>query len=568
MGNSCSLVGLAVATLFIVCDGNDSELGPVAVDVKRCSPSSLPTAAEALALECVEFPPHAFFSATAGNTSAEESQQACRLCLYDIRLKILDTDRFQDHGQCTSLPAVLYEVIRTDAKGGVRLNLSCAKAACPISALLACTGSQNVRRAVYWEPLAALLSWSGSFPSRADAPTRPAPGAPPYTRFRCMGPPLSFYQRVSSLPPWPAPHRCGNRVFYPISFGIPQEDIVDCLPEKSVDFASLVPGRLRTYVFPITSTGELEYKRMYRDARYALNPRKHGWETMRIYEILASGAVPYVENITKIPPGALAFLDKELLRAAMNLPGVDASRLRCDTSSFNEALYSEHAAALLRHTQRRLSTDAIARYMLDIVGKSDAKRILYLAPCGHGDYQCYLSLHGFRRLLGDGLVDFPRLDYMYQSRLGAMREIDRMTACPKSLCTVVAGSYQGAIIRGLGAPMPAYGGGFSYGFRLEDIPVNRSTLAIAEQIRRRSFDAVVLGTVEMDPFFSRSKSARRMANLWQLTLQHYPPKDILILDGRDPPEDKPFYDDVEQFADKGHFFLREIPDEVCSNMSP
>jgi len=37
----------------------------------------------------------------------------------------------------------------------------------------------------------------------------------------------------------PEPLICGTRKIHPISFGIPESDIVDCVPFKSTDFATV-----------------------------------------------------------------------------------------------------------------------------------------------------------------------------------------------------------------------------------------------------------------------------------------------------------------------------------------
>merc|ERR1712060_1010516 len=126
--------------------------------------------------------------------------------------------------------------------------------------------------------------------------------------------------------------------------------------------------------------------------------------------------------------------------------------------------------------------------MLAVVGLQGATKVLFLANCGHGDYQCYLSLHGLRRVLSIGLVDIPKLEFMYkQHGLEAMKDLDRRTPCPQSLCTVVSGSSSQPVIQGLGAPVPVYGGGFSYAFRMDDVAVNRSDASIQSRIRKREF---------------------------------------------------------------------------------
>mmetsp|Transcript_52761 Transcript_52761/g.122795 ORF Transcript_52761/g.122795 Transcript_52761/m.122795 type:complete len:305 (+) Transcript_52761:1-915(+) len=303
----------------------------------------------------------------------------------------------------------------------------------------------------------------------------------------------------------------------------------------------------------------MEYKRMYREARYALSPRKGGWETMRIYEILASGSVPFIKDVDAIPGGALAFLDKELIRHAMALPGVDHVNLRVHDRTFQFETYEMLAAALLRHTQQRLSTEALARYMLAAVGRPHATHVLYVANCGHGDYQCYLSLHGLRSILGTGLVDVPKLPYMYRPHLRAMEEMQRTTVCPQPLCTVLTGSFSRPVVKSHGAQSPVYGGGFSYGFRLEEVALNRSQTLIMRQIRGREFDLVVFGNAELQDFRDDA-TGRLIRRLWELIQHHYTPGETLVIDGRDPPKHAGFHPGVEPLAARAQYFLREIPE--------
>ena len=52
----------------------------------------------------------------------------------------------------------------------------------------------------------------------------------------------------------------------------------------------------------------------------------------------------------------------------------------------HETLYMHSAAILLAHTQRRLTTTALAQYILDTSGHSDAARVLMLSGHGGVDY--------------------------------------------------------------------------------------------------------------------------------------------------------------------------------------
>ena len=62
---------------------------------------------------------------------------------------------------------------------------------------------------------------------------------------------------------------------HPIVFGIPQENVVSCVPEKHSGFSPLIPGFQGTYKWG--TAHESEYYRHYRGVQYAITRQKHGW---------------------------------------------------------------------------------------------------------------------------------------------------------------------------------------------------------------------------------------------------------------------------------------------------
>eukprot|EP00434_Breviolum_minutum_P027746 symbB.v1.2.024543.t1/scaffold2330.1/size82151/5 len=393
-----------------------------------------------------------------------------------------------------------------------------------------------------------------------------APAVPPYAlRCHALSPSREFYDEPIAFD-MPAPRICSGARFLPVSFAIPKEDVVPCVPEKFTDFASLIPGTEESYIFPMTAYGEMEYKRMYREARFAVKKRRAGWETMRIYEILASGSVPYIHAADEIPDAALVFVNKTLLRAARRM--VDDIGSPADSGApilknLDEIKYASLAAELLRHTQQRLTTEALANYVLASFGKR-VSSALYVSGCFHGDYLCYVSLHGLRRVLGTKLVDYPLLEYMYSPKdVAPMQSISRSTTCPQSQCTVLSGGLGdgGApqfAIRGWGANVPVYGGGFSYAYRLEHLEreLNRSRAAINAQVSKRQFDMVIFPNA----YLALGEGSREVQLLVKHVLKHYSPNEIIILDGRDPEKNDVLPPGAADLSKKGYmYFLREAP---------
>lgn len=94
------------------------------------------------------------------------------------------------------------------------------------------------------------------------------PCSPPHCSFRC----LTDNQCVTHplMKSWqpPKPKICGNRPIFPISFSIPESEVVGCVPMKTAEFGTVVPLREKSYVFG--PADEAEYKRDYRKAFFGI----------------------------------------------------------------------------------------------------------------------------------------------------------------------------------------------------------------------------------------------------------------------------------------------------------
>jgi len=92
--------------------------------------------------------------------------------------------------------------------------------------------------------------------------------------------------------------------------------------------------------------------------------------------------------------------------------------------------------------------------------------------------------------------------------------------------------------------------------------VNRTKVAVVEAIRRREFDAVVVGSASSLYAADGGRDGQQVVALWNLATQYYGPQDIIIIDGMDPPgpNNSRIHRHTDALADSGHYFLREIPD--------
>lgn len=156
----------------------------------------------------------------------------------------------------------------------------------------------------------------------------------------------------------------------PISFSIPKELIVDSVSDKSRFFGTVIPSFKRdesfaTYIFD----NEKDYLNDYQDSLFGLTWAKGGWDCLRHYEIMASGCVPYFMNLDKCPPNTLVWLPKELLLKVLKTPHVDPYTGNIDMENFDLNLYSKVARECLEHTKKYLSTESMAKYVLETISK-------------------------------------------------------------------------------------------------------------------------------------------------------------------------------------------------------
>jgi len=183
------------------------------------------------------------------------------------------------------------------------------------------------------------------------------------------------------------------------------------------------------YLFEGTAEDEFEYHRRYRGALFGATRKKSGWDCMRHYEVLASGSIPWFEDflsegalrssdnndgshdvdhmewlaqngtsrssldedvnvdffpsekvLAQLPVGLLWRYQRFLVRSgAVYRPRRDDSannddafdsvaQWTVDYTRFDNILHLQISGLLLGHTQRRLTTVALAEYLLTSSG--------------------------------------------------------------------------------------------------------------------------------------------------------------------------------------------------------
>jgi hypothetical protein len=138
----------------------------------------------------------------------------------------------------------------------------------------------------------------------------------------------------------------------PINFAIPKIKIVNPLPGKEKDWATIIPGDKSTYIFDT----EKDYYLDYQKSKFGKTKKKSGWDCLRHYEILANGCIPYFPDIENCPPYTLLKFPKGIIHQTNRL---------IRKKKMTQVLYDYYINYLLRWTQDYLSTEAIATDVLN-----------------------------------------------------------------------------------------------------------------------------------------------------------------------------------------------------------
>lgn len=134
--------------------------------------------------------------------------------------------------------------------------------------------------------------------------------------------------------------------------------------------------------------------------------------------------------------------------------------------------------------------------------------ILYLSPATRPDYQCDMLLHGLRTFYGAGVVDCPRVSFLYD-------DYHDTTSL--------------------------YGRGFTLYGLLPDIDVDRS--GVKQRIANKEFDLIIYGSIQ------------RSQQFFDLVVAHYPREKVIFVDGEDHPG-------LFNLSKHGLYFKRELVNAI------
>jgi hypothetical protein len=166
---------------------------------------------------------------------------------------------------------------------------------------------------------------------------------------------------------------------------------------------------------------------------------------------------------------------------------------------------------LLDHLKNYLTTEKIARYILQKTGFEKVTKILYLSSCLSPDYLRCLTLHGFKSIFGSNCHDYPKVPHMYKSHNIPISQL--------------------------------YGKGITYsGLLDQELHNDKFDTTIIEDITNKYYDIVIYG------------SYHRGMPYYDIISTIYKPNEIILLCGEDLHSCNCNY-----YIDRGNFvFVREL----------
>jgi hypothetical protein len=137
----------------------------------------------------------------------------------------------------------------------------------------------------------------------------------------------------------------------PISFAIPESQLITEVPKKEKVISHIVPGNPETYIFK----NEQEYYTDYAKSYYGRTSKKAGWDCMRHYEILANRCVPLFSDLKDCPTRTMINFPKDVIKEAN----------RYSERFVVHPRYDEICDYLFSYTKHNLTTKHLVKRMIE-----------------------------------------------------------------------------------------------------------------------------------------------------------------------------------------------------------
>lgn len=378
---------------------------------------------------------------------------------------------------------------------------------------------------------------------------------------------------------------------HPIGFHLPRDQLVRRVQRRKLfDFLPFIPR-----VFPVSPVvpytlglnDEFLSNIIHEHSYFAFTHRRGGWDCLRHLEIMFSGCVPYFPDLVACGKFCMPHMPIALLKQVSLLPGlshvghlptIDTEEYETeflllsrtmktisttepkkvmnfktvgtiDWSVFDEQQYFDLAEELRDYTEKYLTTQSLATYMLETIGYLEPKNILIVS--GHlYRYLIQSIVHGFYDL-GINFTVYPQEDATLQQQEYWNSDLNRSVPLSEEELEARRGTF--AFWQGL-----LYG----YGMRVtmtEKPPLDPEELRT--KIEGGAFDLVIYVwtvhhkenngwmSVEHKPF-------------WHSVSQVLPPSRIAFVDTTDDVYKDPD-DAIYDMCGKGTIFRRSLHDHPC-----
>ena len=148
----------------------------------------------------------------------------------------------------------------------------------------------------------------------------------------------------------------------------------------------------------------------YSESYISISYKKGGYDTFKHYEILANNSIPLILDINDIPETTMSRFPKEILVEA---------REKILRKDYNIKYLKNTITSLNTYVKDKLSCEMYAKNFLDIITQykelqNKPPKILIL-NLNHSFIMCNI-LFGLRSMLGKNVVDYPRMDCMYDEK--------------------------------------------------------------------------------------------------------------------------------------------------------
>eukprot|EP00607_Mallomonas_marina_P001337 CAMPEP_0182437882 /NCGR_PEP_ID=MMETSP1167-20130531/85344_1 /TAXON_ID=2988 /ORGANISM="Mallomonas Sp, Strain CCMP3275" /LENGTH=1096 /DNA_ID=CAMNT_0024630951 /DNA_START=621 /DNA_END=3911 /DNA_ORIENTATION=+ len=306
-------------------------------------------------------------------------------------------------------------------------------------------------------------------------------------------------------------HTVEGVVLHPVSYAFQLNRVPKQLLSVQKDWSVVWPVQAKSrddpkrgYLFG----DEASYYKEYGTSLFAYTYRKGGWDSMRHYEIVCNGGIPYFIDLKSLPNLTMRTFPRSLVSSAMHSRGVNALGT-IDHEKVDMQCMMDVRQALHDHCRVNMSTIALAKQFLVSMGRPDAKKILFVNGRNQWEYLTDGLFHGLRSLLGSGVVDVNKRHFMYKcNKEAALRDGFRN-----------------------------YGRGFSYAWSLpDDTTVERKMELIHEQLSTRHFDLVVIGQMHQPKPTKKDWTTSQDITeqlLWAEISSTYSNKEVACIDGLD-----------------------------------